>query len=484
MISYFYMTIAGILITLSFTNPQLYFLVWIAFLPVVAALKNKNLKQAFTNGWLLGIIIMIGSAYWLYYPLLDFSGLPRFFIIVILALLFILMGLFYACWALIFVYVNGKSKIHPFLLACSWVAIEFLRLKFLPGFPLGFIAYTQTGFKSLIQLTDIGGMFLVTFVVILINGYLYKLLQRKRIKFIIPILIIIIIILSYGGYKYTHYNNKEYSEISVGVINTMVAQENKWKSSWIDKNIDKITTGAREFKDVSLIIGPETSLTFDIIRNGYYRKRFLKRVNEIDKYIQVGAQSIKENKKGKYNSVFLISPQGKIIDRYNKRRLVPFGEYIPFNKTLDLLSQIDVESLQAGEMEKYFQTASACWSTSICSEIFYPLLYSGDFDFLINHSNEAWYRESNLHQQMWSAAVLRAIEYRCSVVRAGNYSWSGLILPSGSYDNIYKQGENVTLKVKINNESTLFQKWGKHIIWGAVIIIILSLVIRIYLNRN
>src|SRR6056297_2275425 len=106
MFSYFYMIIAGLLITVSLNNPDLFFLSWIAFLPVIAALRNKELKGAYFNGWLLGIVIMIGSTYWLYYPLIDFSGLPFVFIIFILAVLYILMGAFYGFWSLLFVYIN------------------------------------------------------------------------------------------------------------------------------------------------------------------------------------------------------------------------------------------------------------------------------------------------------------------------------------------------------------------------------------------
>jgi len=478
------MIIAGLLITFSLTNPHLFFLSWFAFLPVMAALKNQRLKKSFLNGWVLGIVIMIGSSYWLYYPLIDFSGLPGISIIIILALLFILMGIFYGLWALFFVYINGKKEIHPFLFACSWIAFEYVRFKVIPAYPLGFIGYTQIEWKSLIQFADTGGMFLVSFILLLINVYIFKLLKKRSFKFVIPLFLIIILIFSYGGYKYKHYNNKQYEELAIGIVNTRVPQINKWKSSWIEKNIDELITAANKFENIKLIIGPETSLTFDIVRNEYYREKFLKKTDEIESYMQVGAQSIKKDEEGKYNSVFLISPTGEIVDRYNKRKLVPFGEYIPLYNMLDILNKIDVESLKAGEEEKLLQAPFASWATSICSEIFYPLLYTGRFDFIINHSNEGWYRNSNLHQQMWAASVFRAVEYRCSVVRAGNHSWSGVIMPSGNYNNIYKKGEDLSLKIKLNNESTLYQKWKNYIGWGAIIIVILSLFTRIYFNRK
>ncbi len=484
MISYLYMVVAGLLITFSISNPHLYFLSWIAFLPVMAALKSRGLKKSFLCGWVLGIVIMVGSSYWLYYPLIDFSGLPGVLIIIILALLFILMGIFYGLWALLFVYINGQEEIHPFLFASSWIAFEYIRFKVIPAYPLGFIGYTQIEWKSLIQFADTGGMFLVSFILLLINVYLFKLLKKRSFKFIIPLLLIITIIFTYGGYKYKHYNDKQYEELAIGIVNTTVSQKNKWKSSWIEKNIDELITAANKFENTKLIIGPETSLTFDIVRNEYYRERFLKKADEIESYIQVGAQSIKKDEEGKYNSVFLISPAGKIVDRYNKRKLVPFGEYIPFNNMLDILNEIDAESLKAGEKEKILQAPFACWATSICSEIFYPLLQTGKFDFLINHSNEGWYRNSNLHQQMWASAVFRAVEYRCSVVRVGNYSWSGVIMPAGNYKNIYKKGEDLSLKIKLNNESTLYQQWKNYTGWGAIIIVILSLFIRFYLRKK
>ncbi len=484
MLTIIYLFFAGILYTISLSNPELFFLTWIAFLAVLATLNNSNLKESFYRGWILGTVVMIGSAYWLYFPLHDFSGLSNIIIIILLLLLYILMGIFYALWALIFKYINGKKEIHPLLFAASWTAFEFIRFKIVPVYPLAFTAYTQTGFRSLLQFADIGGMFFISFITALISAYIYKFIKNKKFKYIIPVIIIIILILSYGIYQFKQYEAKEYKTIAVGIINTMVDQKDKWKSAWIEKNIDEIISSAVEFKNVELIISPETSLTFDIIRNEYYRDQFLKKAEDIDTYLQIGTQSIKENEDGKYNSVFLISPAGEIVNRYNKRLLVPFGEYIPFHNTFDILSTLNLKSLNKGEDEILFTNSSTGWVTAICSEIMYPLIYNSNFEFIVNHSNEAWYRESNLKPQMWSAAVFRAIEYRSSVVKSGNHSWSGYISPSGKHSNISKNGEDIAVNIKINKENTLYQQSKNFISWGALIIVVLGILIRLYINRR
>ena len=244
----------------------------------------------------------------------------------------------------------------------------------------------------------------------------------------------------------------------------------------LNKNIDKV-------KNSQLVITPETSLTFDITRNEYYRDILKNKLKSLNTYLQVGSQaaSVKDDNFKKYNSSFLISPAGKIENRYNKNRLVLFGEFIPFQKFVNNVAGTNLRSLTRGKGVEIFKTDFSNWKTVICSEILNPLFFQKNInkiDFVINQSNEAWYNKSNLKNQMWYGAKFRAVENRCSVVKAGNYAYNGLILPSGKQiKRDVNKKESFVVEIKINHTSTLYQKWGNYIgyisaiIWGLFIII-------------
>lgn len=478
------LSISVILITLPFYFPDLFFLSFFSFIPILLIIKNSNLKRSFFIGWLFGLIYISISSYWLFYPLHNFSGLNIIFIIILLIALFSLIALFYGLWA----YLLKIIGVGAVRVALSWTAIEFLRYKLMSFFPVAYLGYTQSSFKTLLQWADIGGVFLISFLVVLINGYIFKFLINKDKKFLVPILVIILIIGSYGIYKINfRYNKNTEEKFSVGIIQTNIDQSEKWKSANIEKNIDNIFSSANNINDVKLFITPETSLTFDIIRNEYYRNQVLNKLKEFNSYFQFGAQAIKEDPDFKYNSSFLFSSEGKVIERYNKNRLVVFGEKIPFNKLVNIITNKRWHSLAAGEKNNLFEIENKKWKNLICSEIFYPLLNDDlkEFDFIVNQSNEAWFN-SGLQQQMWSAAIFRAVESRKTVVKSGNRSVSGVILPSGKIEKMKPLDDVKEMRVDIdlNKVNTFYTQNGNYIGYISLIVVLILSIINLIKRIN
>ncbi|MGM0411288.1 MAG: apolipoprotein N-acyltransferase [Bacillota bacterium] len=467
------------LIILPFYFPNLFFLSFFSFTPILYIINKSKIKDSFFHGWLFGLIYISLSSYWLIYPLKNFSGLPIIISIFFLLILFSLIAIFYGLWA----YILKKVGVGAVRAALTWTAIEYLRYKILSIFPIAYLGYTQQSFKTLLQWADIGGVFLISFFIILINGYLFKLIYFNRKKFIFPILIIFIIISSYGIYRINEFNNLDYNNnFKVGIVQSNIKQENKWNTDMIEKNINNIFSTFDEMENIDLLITPETALTFDIIRNEYYRKKVLKLMENSSTHFQLGAQAIKDNKdNNKYNSSFLFSSDGKILERYNKNRLVPFGEKIPFNNIVNYITNKRWNSLKAGESSPFFKINNIKWKNYICSEILYPNLDSNlsEFDFIVNQSNEAWFG-SGLQKQMWAAAIYRAVENRKSVVKAGNYAFSGVILPSGKIKKMEEVTSDKGIKTEIvfNQSNTFYNKYGNYVGYISLIVVIVLLLIN------
>jgi apolipoprotein N-acyltransferase len=447
--------LAAALLTAANYFPKLYFLSWIGFLPFLYYIyimrkDELNYKVIFFNGWHLGFWILAFTANFLYHSIKLYTGAPFFLIIIMLILLFSFLALIYAVFFLIYFYLEqnlfANKKFRPFLFALCWTAMEFSRYYLLSFFPLANLSYTQTEFLSFIQLAEIGGIWILSFILVLINSLLFQLIFQKKLKNIFIIVILFTAVFSFANFKAQpeQKNIKTANgdqNIEIGIITTEIEQNQKWALKQLNQNI-KLTLGAvSDLKKAELIIAPETNITFDFHANIDYRKEFLKKIAaEAKNPIQIGSLAGKDSVSGRYNSSFLISESGKILSRYDKNYLLYFGETYPFLELLNRFTSYNFSSLNAGEEEFLFKTKNLQWKTVICSEILYPSyvkLEAKEVDFIVNQTNEGWFNNSRLVKNiMWQAAVIRAVENRVPIIKTGNYSYNGIIYPTGEYKKV------------------------------------------------
>lgn len=472
--------LSGILIVLPFFKPEVFFLSWFAFLPFLYNIYSDEFKNMFFKGWLLGFIILSGVGYPLYHPIQSFSGFSPIIVIFILILLFCILSLIYGLWSKLFSYLQVENNFNPFLFSFTWLAIEIIRHKIMAFFPLGYIGYTQANFNKVIQIADLGGVFIIGFLIVLVNSLIFKTFLSKNYKYIIYLSIIIILVFSYGSYQISIYENMN-NNINVGIIQTDIEQTNKWKEKNIEKYINLIIKSSETLKDVNLIVSPESALTFDINRDNQLRKEILSKIDNINKYFQLGSLATKGSENGYYNSSYLISPSGIILNRYNKNKLVLFGEKALFPDLISKFTGYKLYSLNAGNRIETFKTPIAQWKTVICSEILYPGYLSQKIekiDFIINQSNEAWFEDDkNLQNQMYASLVFRAVENRKTIIKAGNKAQGGIIYPSGKREKI-KAGRNTKiLEVHINSGSSIFAKTNIYLM-NIVLIVLFILLLK------
>ena len=136
-----------------------------------------------------------------------------------------------------------------------------------------------------------------------------------------------------------------------------------------------------------------------------------------------------------FNSALFINDLGRPERIYNKLHLVPFGEYVPFKNTFPFLQTIaPIGDIEAGKEYTVFNQPKN-FSVLICFEDLFPEL-SRKFikrgaRFLVNITNDAWYKQGSAPYQHFAASVFRAVENRVYLVRAANTGISGFIDPFG-----------------------------------------------------
>ena len=233
-------------------------------------------------------------------------------------------------------------------MTCSlWVLLEYLRAHLLSGFGWALLGYSQYLNLPIIQIADIFGAYGVSFLVMMGNVAVYRLVvtraqghksTRKAIKCGIAVLICIFIVLGYGYFRLYESrvtNHQTRTMFNISVIQGDIPQELKWtpgaEGFILDRYLGLSQEAAKDRPD--LIIWPEASVPGFLGEDEWVFKAIFEKTKSIGIPILAGTVVRAEDKY--FNSALLIDKQGEIAARYDKLHLVPFGEYIPLKTPLN-----------------------------------------------------------------------------------------------------------------------------------------------------
>ncbi|MBI4982762.1 MAG: apolipoprotein N-acyltransferase, partial [Candidatus Omnitrophica bacterium] len=210
----------------------------------------------------------------------------------------------------------------------------------------------------------------------------------------------------------------------------------------IDKYIYLTKQAAQDKPD--LIVWPEASYPGVIGEDDQDFSQVLFLAKDIKTSLVIGAVVNDERKYS--NTAFLIDDSGALSGRYNKLHLVPFGEYIPLKNVFPFLESFaPIGDIDRGREFKVFTNPFGKFCVLICFEDLFPEL-SREFtkkgaDFLVNITNDAWYKKTSAALQHFQASVFRALENRRPLVRSANTGISGFISSTGRIISLV-QGKN------------------------------------------
>jgi len=439
MIKIFLILFSSIGLALSFFPFKFSWLfAWFGFVPFFLAIVNlKNKFKVFVFSYLEGILFWLFTIYWLVY--VTFLGY---------LLLVLYLGLYFAIFGLFFYKFKENNFLNVFFLSSLWVIEEFLRSYLFSGFGWALLGYSQYKNLVLIQLADIGGVWLVSFLVMAVNLNLYYLFQKpiliKKTKYILCILFLMGINLLYGYYQLFSVSIKSEfprQSFKISLIQANIPQEIKWKVQERDFILNKYFNLTKKVlkENPNLVIWPEASLPCVLEEEPIYFERVKDFVKENKISLLLGAVTYRSGLY--YNSAILVSADGEIIEKYDKIHLVPFGEYIPLRKIFGFLEAIvPIGDFAKGNDYTVFKLSTlndelSAFSVLICFEDIFPEI-SQEFvkrgaGFLVNITNDAWFKKSPAAYQHLSASVFRAVENRLFLVRCANTGISGFISPTG-----------------------------------------------------
>ncbi len=425
-------------------------------MPLFFATKNKTKWKAFLFSYFTGIIFWAGIIYWLVHVTLAGT-----------ILLILYLALYFGVFGLIISTVNCQlSTLNLLFIPSVWVLLEYIRSHLFTGFPWALLGYSQYWALAVIQIADITGIWGVSFLVMMINAAIYSVIGSRlsvpgaKIKYALLPILCLTITLIYGYYKlYQTPNTKHQTPLKISVIQGNIPQDLKWMPAaraHILNTYAKLTEQANK-GNPDLIVWPEASSPGLFGEDDLVFQEIFALSKEIKTPLLIGAVARDDEKY--FNSALLINPSGEIAGRYDKLHLVPFGEYVPLKEILPFLETIvPIGDITAGREYTIFSLPTAYYllpakfSVLICFEDLFPEL-SREFvkkgaGFLVNITNDAWYKRTSAAYQHLQASVFRAVENRVFLVRSANTGVSGFISPDGKIISKVsdKSGRNIFIE--------------------------------------
>ena len=225
----------------------------------------------------------------------------------------------------------------------------------------------------------------------------------------------------------------------------------------------------------TIFIYPEGIITSIYLKDlKFFKNIFKKKFNANHKVI-LGINSIKENKI--YNSLVVLNSDTELLYKYNKNKLVPFGEFLPFENFFKRVGLKKItqgyQSFSADNKREILNIDKIKFIPLIC----YEIIYSGKinpnkkyYDFILNISEDGWFGKSIGPAQHLSHSIFRSIEEGKNVIRSTNNGVSAFVNPKGQIiKQISEKGYFDVNKIK-RVDKTYFAEHGNKIFFYFVII--------------
>jgi apolipoprotein N-acyltransferase len=445
-LDYFWAALSGGLLVLSFPIVNLWPVAWFFLVPLLLCIRGKKGKDAFLLGAFAGAIAYLGLIYWVVVAVHRYGNIPLPLAIPILLLLVIYLSLYWGAFAFLASYVREKGEwIALLTFPALWVGLEYLRSFLLSGFPWALVGYSQYLNTPIVQIADITGVYGVSFLLILCNTLLFLWIVRWRGRKGVPLqvtiftIVLVALAFAYGYWKIKTPLTTD-KKLTIGVAQGNIEQDVKWDQGFQKETLEIYRKLSLELSKASphLVIWPETAVPAYFPSGTGLDQKVMAIPHQLNTYLLFG--SLSSRKQGEevkvYNSAYFISPRPRILSRYDKMHLVPFGEYVPLSSFFPFFnSLVGIGNITPGEEVVVFQLPHGKFGTLICFEVIFPELcrkfVRNGADFMVTITNDAWFGRTSAPYQHLAQATFRSIENRIWLVRAANTGVSAFIDPWG-----------------------------------------------------
>ncbi len=436
-------------------------------------------------------MVHFGTLLWWISPTISrFGDLPLWAAWPIFGLLVCYLAVYPAIWSALLGYWTSDRSCPlylPLVLASAWTILEWIRGQALTGLPWDYLAYALEPVPPLIQTAEIWGPYGLTFFVVSVNVLIWQLWRqisglrdqnlglRKGLVLLVLVMGCISGLWYYGRWRMAEIDRSDarFPAAKIAAIQAAIPQDKKWDPAFQLKTIKTYYRLSLEAAKASpdLIVWPETATPFYFQDRSPLRKDVLSIAKRLDTALLFGSPAYRFDTAGNpeyLNSAYLLGRDGTVAGRYDKRHLVPFGEYLPWG----WITAWAQEFLPwTGQFSPGTKSGPLSWhnlhvGVLICFESIFPNLsretVQKGANFLAVLTNDAWFGHTGAAEQHEAMAVFRAVETRRWIIRAANTGISSLISPWGTgiaetpiFKPCYIEGI-----IHLRNDHTPFVKYG------------------------
>jgi len=479
------------LLIVSFPDFDVWPLAWFALIPLlfVVARQPKTIA-AFLLGWIFGTVFFFGSCYWLTYSIIHFGGFSPLIAYPMLVPGAVVLGFFPATFAAALACLVKKWGTRALALApLLWAPLEWARLE-ATGQLWNAIGYSQAFHPRLIQTAAWGGVYLVGFLIILVNAVItFLLLKRNKEALLITsvaLAFVALIVFSALRSDETSVLVTRPSAIVIAIQPNVPMELVKSKDELEQLRLRHFEMSQKTLLSLPddgtsrLLIWPESPMNFTYGTDQNFRDLLTAFAKQHHTSVLLNSLETAPND-GVYNSALFINEEGKLAAQYDKIRLLPFGEYVPLPQWMPGAGLIRgiVGDFTPGTNYALMNVGDARAGVFICIESAYPTIarrFTHDgADVLINISNDGYLGPTAVLRQHLANAVFRATENNRPLMRVTNTGITAFIEPNGGVRDATRAFQQEVRVWEVRRSTAAPSFYAKHGDWFTAACALLAL---------
>lgn len=434
--------LSGVLLALSFPKLSLFPLAWVGLLPLLSFIVGcPTWKRLLLGHFIFGVSFFTVLLYWIPAVLSTFGGFPLLPAVLSNLLLAFFLTALLSPFSLL---TYGTTRVSPRLaLLCApgfWILPELVRSEYpFGGFPWGLLGYSQSPDLYLIQTADIGGVYLVSYLVVAVNCGLLLLLRHRVRSALAGFGTLFVLAHLYGIYRVHVWEPRTGPPLKTALVQPEIALSGdlkRYRSDYYARLPGFYRRAVRA--GAQWVIFPEAQNPFFFGTDRQYTNFWKEQVKNASVPLLFNSSQVGSVDPRRYfNGAFLLDSQGREAYQYHKMRLVPFGEYVPLGPLRRFFQPLvkEVPEFVPGTEMTVGSVGETRFATLICFEAIFPSLsrraVEAGAQVIVNITNDSWYGDTAAPYQHFEQATFRAIETRRPLLRAANTGITARIDPRG-----------------------------------------------------
>lgn len=517
--------LSGVLQVIIFPLPGLYMVCWVALAPLLVAVLHAreaetlqlsdspgarlvpaSFGQGFLLGYLSGIIWYAGTCYWVYDTMHHYGGLSAAAAVGMLILFCLYLALYHGAFGALLALTADPGRLlsrrallaSPFL----WVAVELARTR-ITGFPWDLLGTVQVDNIPLARVASFTGVYGISFEIMLVNTAFAAafLVRRNQRKTLLIAGLCAAVALQAGRWISPPHLPSDHTAYLVQQ-NIPILDSSGWTQDYFEGTLrdlvwisEKPTYESTPKPD--LIVWPESPAPF-YTSDPLFRDAVSGVARQMHTWVLTGsigvrnATQVPEEGTSVYNSAALVGPDGDWVARYDKVHLVPFGEYLPFQKIFFFAGGLtkQVGDFSRGTSRAPLTADGQKLGVFICYESVFPdevrEFVKNGAQVLVNISNDGWYGDSGAYAQHLMQSRMRAVENNRWLLLDTNTGVTAWIDPYGRIGKSLSRQIRATLQAPyaLTNVTTFYSHHGDWFAYLCAIISMGVLVTRFLFRRT